>query len=246
MTETAPTLNLLDRPEIPEDVKMLLRVIPGQEQTEQGPPETAPDEGQRTEPYCPPWATFTDPASVESFSVEGQRFIAPAVHEEPNPMLYPMCTVGIVHNTNGSVTGYDYIICKLFNPLGRALGWMGAASFGNEDEYYNKRFVSSGYPGTYGDRPAVELDMGVRDIDNDSPGKEIEFALRADLGPGRARGPGPTRPKELARVTQYWKERLRISEESRTWMKMRSWTPSVIMGQRRPAPSSRSSPETAR
>ncbi|QNE14461.1 serine protease [Pseudarthrobacter sp. NBSH8] len=246
MTETTPTLNLLDRPEIPEDVKMLLRVIPGQEQTEQGPPETAPDEGQTTEPYCPPWATVTDPASDESFSVEGQRFIAPAVHEEPNPMLYPMCTVGIVYNsngrrgsgvlvgpnllltaghvaprgaaswsmefvpayrngarpfgssfvqtyhgynTNGSVTGYDYIICKLFNPLGRALGWMGAASFGNEDEYYNKRFVSSGYPGTYGDRPAVELDMGVRDIDNDSPGKEIEFALRADLGPGWSGGP---------------------------------------------------------
>ncbi|MET3206024.1 hypothetical protein ABIB17_001966 [Arthrobacter sp. UYEF6] len=222
MTETTPTLNLLDRPEIPEDVKMLFRVIPEQEQTEQGPPETAPDEGQTTEPYCPPSATVTDPASDESFSVEGQRFIAPAVHEEPNPMLYLMCTVGIVYNTNGSVTGYDYIICKLFNPLGRALGWMGAASFGNEDEYYNKRF------------------------DNDSPGKEIEFALRADLGPGSARGPGPTRPKELARVTQYWKERLRISEESRTWMKMRSWTPSVIMGQRRPAPSSRSSPETAR
>lgn len=101
MIETAPTLNLLDRPEIPEDVKMLLRVIPGQEQTEQGPPETAPDEGQTTEPYCPPWAAVTDPASDESFPVEGQRFIAPAVHEEPNPMLYPMCTVGIVYNSNG-------------------------------------------------------------------------------------------------------------------------------------------------
>lgn len=208
MTDTTPTLNLLDRPEIPDDVKNLLRVIPGQEQTALSPPETEPSAGQTTEPYRPPWATVADPSSGESFSVDGQSFIAPAVHEEPSPMPYPMCTVvrsrlpngrgpfgsSFVqgyhgYNTNGSVTGYDYIICKLFNPLGRALGWMGAASFGDENDYYNKRFVSSGYPGSYGERPAVELDMGVRDIDNDSPGKEIEFALRADLGPGWPGGP---------------------------------------------------------
>ncbi|MET0780230.1 MAG: hypothetical protein ABWZ16_01755, partial [Microbacterium sp.] len=222
-----PTLNLLDRPEIPDDVKDLLRVIPGQEQSELSPPEAAaPASEQSTEPYCPPWATPADPASDESFTIEGDSFIAPAVHEEPNPMLYPMCTVGIVfnsngqrgsgvlvgpnllltaghvapwgaanwsmefvpayrngarpfgssyvqnyhgYNTTGSVTGYDFIICKLYNPLGTALGWMGSASFGNEDDYYNKRFVSSGYPGSYGERPAVELDMAVRDIDNDSP-----------------------------------------------------------------------------
>lgn len=38
MTDTTPTLNLLDRPEIPDDVKNLLRVIPGQEQTALSPP----------------------------------------------------------------------------------------------------------------------------------------------------------------------------------------------------------------
>ncbi|RDV10451.1 hypothetical protein DXK94_07875 [Arthrobacter sp. RT-1] len=246
MTDVTDSLNLLDRPEIPEDVKTLLRVIPGQEQIELTPPESFPSAEQTTEPYCPPWATVTEPSSDETFEVEGQTFVAPRVHEEPNPMLYPMCTVGIVFNSNGkrgsgvlvgpnllltaghvapwgaanwnmefvpayrngsrpfgssfvqtyhgyntnrSVTGYDYIICRLYNPLGRALGWMGAASFGNENDYYNKRFVSSGYPGSYGERPAVELDMGVRDIDNDSPGKELEFALRADLGPGWSGGP---------------------------------------------------------
>lgn len=246
MVNGTPSLSLLERIDIPEDVKNLLRAIPGQQQTELSPPDTEAPGEQATEPYCPPWATVSDPSSDETFSVEGQSFIAPLVHEEPNPMLYPMCTVGIVFNSNGrrgsgvlvgpnllltaghvapwgaqnwsmefipaykngtrpfgssfvqnyrgfnpsgSVTGYDYIICKLFNPMGRALGWMGTASFGSEADYYNKRFVSSGYPGSYGERPAVELDMAVRDIDNDSPGKELEFDLRADLGPGWSGGP---------------------------------------------------------
>jgi len=79
-------------------------------------------------------------------------------------------------NTQPEVSGYDYVVCKLFNPLGRALGWMGTVSFGNEDEYYRRRYVSSGYPGSFGNRPAVELDMGLRDIDSDSPGLELEFS----------------------------------------------------------------------
>jgi hypothetical protein len=85
-----PTLNLLDRPEIPDDIKDLLRVIPGQEQTELSPPEAdaaaEPAEEQTTEPYCPPWATLADPGSDEYFMIEGDSFNAPPVHEEPNPM----------------------------------------------------------------------------------------------------------------------------------------------------------------
>jgi V8-like Glu-specific endopeptidase len=92
-------------------------------------------------------------------------------------------------NTTGEVSGKDYVICKLFNPLGNAVGWMGTTSFGNEDEYYRRRYTSSGYPGSFGSRPAVEFDMGIRDIDNDSPGIELEFALRADVGPGWSGGP---------------------------------------------------------
>lgn len=91
--------------------------------------------------------------------------------------------------SDGGVTGHDYVICKLFNPLGRALGWMGSASFGSEDAYYGRRYVSSGYPGTYNGRPAVELDMGIRDIDDDSPGRELEFAMRNDLTHGWSGGP---------------------------------------------------------
>ncbi len=103
------------------------------------------------------------------------------------------------YNTGPEVSGHDYIICKLYNPLGQGLGWMGTQSFGNEDEYYRRRYVSSGYPGSFGTRPAVELDMGLRDIDNDSPGIELEFSrANRDFGPGWSGGPlwlpseGPT------------------------------------------------------
>jgi Trypsin len=104
------------------------------------------------------------------------------------------------YNTRPEVSGHDYVICKLYTPLGQSLGWMGTQSWGDEQEYYRRRYVSSGYPGTFGTRPAVELDLGLRDIDNDSPGKELEFSLAGhpDIGPGWSGGPlwlpgeGPT------------------------------------------------------
>lgn len=104
MEANQPTLNLLDRPEIPVDVKGLLRVIPVQDQTEVSPseaPEAPGPDATQTEPYCPPWATPTDATPVKTFIIDGQSFVAPAVHEEPNPLLYPMCTVGIIFASNG-------------------------------------------------------------------------------------------------------------------------------------------------
>ncbi|SIS00181.1 trypsin-like serine peptidase [Williamsia sterculiae] len=237
---------------IPADIRALLDTVPGQESVALDPATiTTGDTAASTEGWCPPWARVADPAAAVPFEVETaesgtETFYEPLVHEEPNPLVYPMCTVGIVfnsnnrrgsgvlvgpnllltaghvapwgsanwsmefipayrngnrpfgssfvqtyhgYNANGSVTGYDYVICKLYQPLGRALGWMGSVSFGDDDAYYARRFVSSGYPGSYGERPAVELDMGVRDIDNDNPGLEVEFARRADLGPGWSGGP---------------------------------------------------------
>lgn len=94
------------------------------------------------------------------------------------------------YNTEPEVSGHDYVICKLYTPLGRALGWMGTQSWGNEEEYYRRRYVSSGYPDSFGDRQAVEVDMGLRDIDSDSPGIELEFSLaNRDFGHGWSGGP---------------------------------------------------------
>ena len=65
---------------------------------------------------------------------------------------------------------------------------MVSKSFGNEDEYYRRSCLASGYPGHCGQRPAVELDLGIRDIDNDSPGLELETVNRPDLQPGWSGG----------------------------------------------------------
>jgi len=92
-------------------------------------------------------------------------------------------------NTMPEVSGKDFVICKLYQPLGNAIGWMGSKSFGNEDEYFRRSYLASGYPGHYGQRPAVELDLGIRDIDNDSPGLELETVNRPDLQPGWSGGP---------------------------------------------------------
>ena len=92
-------------------------------------------------------------------------------------------------NTMPEVSGKDYVICKLYQPLGNAIGWMGSKSFGSEDDYFRRSYLASGYPTHFGTRPAVELDMGIRDIDNDSPGLELETVNRPDLQGGWSGGP---------------------------------------------------------
>ncbi|BCJ75043.1 hypothetical protein CS0771_45870 [Catellatospora sp. IY07-71] len=78
------------------------------------------------------------------------------------------------YNTPGEVSGYDYVVCKLYNPLGRALGWMGTQWWSSESSYESRSYTSSGYPASFGGRPAVQFAVGIRDIDSDSPGIELE------------------------------------------------------------------------
>jgi hypothetical protein len=89
----------------------------------------------------------------------------------------------------GDVTGYDYVVCRLFTPLGQGLGWMGSVAFGNWDEYTRRRYFSTGYPDSFAGRPALETDMAIVDIDGDDPGLELEFPLSFALGPGWSGGP---------------------------------------------------------
>jgi hypothetical protein len=66
---------------------------------------------------------------------------------------------------------------------------MGTQWWGNEDEYYNRRFQSSGYPDAFGWRPAVEFSIGIRDIDSDDPGLELEVGSHLQLSGGWSGGP---------------------------------------------------------
>ncbi|MGW4367097.1 trypsin-like serine peptidase [Nocardia takedensis] len=77
------------------------------------------------------------------------------------------------YRRDGDVFGYDYAVCRLYRPLGNALGWMGTYSAGDSD-IQSRNYTSSGYPDTFGGRPAVNFALGIRDIDSDSPGREYE------------------------------------------------------------------------
>ena len=97
------------------------------------------------------------------------------ITNEPHGSSYVESFYGTYSDVNNfEASGKDYVICKLYTPLGNALGWMGSRSFGSEDDYYNRRFISVGYPGYFGDRPAVDYDIDIDDIDSDSPGLELE------------------------------------------------------------------------
>jgi V8-like Glu-specific endopeptidase len=79
-------------------------------------------------------------------------------------------------------TGYDYALLKLAQPLGNALGWMGVQWSPNENWYLGRDHNSSGYPGTFSGRQAVQYGLRIVDIDNDLPGIELETVTYASGG----------------------------------------------------------------
>lgn len=75
--------------------------------------------------------------------------------------------------------GLDYVICKLNWRIGERTGWMGSFQTTNDDFYEDRRWISVGYPAAFagGQRPAVEVNVRVEDVDNEgSDGREIETA----------------------------------------------------------------------
>jgi hypothetical protein len=111
---------------------------------------------------------------------------------DPNPRPFGSSFVSQFRGIRweGGATGYDYVICRLYSPLGQSLGWMGYNAFGDEDEYYRWRYTSTGYPSNFQGRMAVEFNVAVADIDSDDPGLELEFSMGTlGLGPGWSGGP---------------------------------------------------------
>lgn len=93
------------------------------------------------------------------------------------------------YNTNGSVTGYDWAVCRLYEPLGDWLGYFGYNGYSSswEDRPY---WTLLGYPGAVasGQRPSWQGSVSSFDTDSDSNGG-MEIETKADLTPGNSGGP---------------------------------------------------------
>ena len=93
------------------------------------------------------------------------------------------------YDVNGSVTGYDWAVCRLYEPLGDWLGYFGYNGYSNswENDPY---WTVLGYPGAVagGQRPSWQGSVSSFDTDGDSNGG-LEIETRADMTPGNSGGP---------------------------------------------------------
>jgi V8-like Glu-specific endopeptidase len=93
------------------------------------------------------------------------------------------------YNTSGDVTGYDFAVCRLYNPLGNSLGYFGYNGYDDdwEDEPY---WTLLGYPSAVasGQKPSYQSSIAVIDDDGDSNGG-LEIESHADMTPGNSGGP---------------------------------------------------------
>ncbi len=94
------------------------------------------------------------------------------------------------YDAQGEVAGYDYVVCRLYEPLGNWLGFMGYNGY-SEDWNDQTYWSIIGYPGAIamGNRPSYQSGISVWDVDNESNGgRELE-SQTADLTPGNSGGP---------------------------------------------------------
>ncbi|GAA0512716.1 hypothetical protein Ade02nite_88100 [Paractinoplanes deccanensis] len=93
------------------------------------------------------------------------------------------------YNPGTAVTGYDYAVCRLYNPLGNSLGWFG---YNGYSESWNNQahWTLLGYPGAVagGERPSWQGSCSIFDVDGDSNGGS-ELETRADVTGGNSGGP---------------------------------------------------------
>lgn len=92
-------------------------------------------------------------------------------------------------DVDGSVTGYDWAVCRLYEPLGSYLGYFGYNGY--NDDWENDPYWSIiGYPGAIAgaQRPSFQGSVTSDDTDGDSHGG-LEIETKADLTPGNSGGP---------------------------------------------------------
>jgi hypothetical protein len=107
---------------------------------------------------------------------------------EPHGGSYVSKCKGVKNTFN--VTGIDYIICRLCEPLGERTGWMGTHWWQKHNGYLKKRWRSSGYPADsfQGQSQMVLSNINLTDVDyHGNEGKELESDIFAS--PGWSGGP---------------------------------------------------------
>jgi V8-like Glu-specific endopeptidase len=93
------------------------------------------------------------------------------------------------YDPGSTVAGYDWAVCRLYEPLGSWLGYMGSNSYDDdwEDDPY---WTLVGYPGAIAgaQRPSWQGGISVFDDDSDSNGGQ-ELEHRGDATAGNSGGP---------------------------------------------------------
>jgi len=94
------------------------------------------------------------------------------------------------YDVQGNLTGYDWAVCRLYNPLGSWLGYFGYNGY--SDSWNNHSYWSIiGYPGAIAnaERPSFQNGISVVDTDGDSNGGEELESESADITAGDSGGP---------------------------------------------------------
>ena len=94
------------------------------------------------------------------------------------------------YNVNGNVTGYDWAILRLYEPLGSSLGYFGYNSY-SDDWNDLGVWTNIGYPGDIDNaqEPAFQQGFSIDDTDGDSNGGEELETENCDLNHGNSGGP---------------------------------------------------------
>ncbi|KAK2750365.1 hypothetical protein FQN57_003845 [Myotisia sp. PD_48] len=94
-----------------------------------------------------------------------------------------------IRNTH-NVTGVDYVICQLCEPLGDTVGWMGTRWWDNDSKYLHRPWFSSGYPVNTG-HGQVQIFLTNLTLDNVDPHRDLGVELESQVfaSPGWSGGP---------------------------------------------------------
>lgn len=93
------------------------------------------------------------------------------------------------YNTNDQVSAWDYVVMKLYDPLGDSLGWFGSRTYDdgwNDGNYWNL----VGYPGAVANAEQPSWQGGISFHDDDEDGDAMELETdNGDSSPGDSGGP---------------------------------------------------------